>query len=326
VYSRWEWSVCCFGLCTCLSGRQLDQFNADLITDMSAHQNLCQIGRGEGDMVLHKLPGADQSDPGAREFVLNDVPDVATVFQEMTFALSRMNLSGLAAKGLGRLMGAVTWTFPAGYDGAPVKSVDKNREAVYYDSESTKRTVCGYIFNAHCCARPQYKITSERVLYTEWDFWYLCDDPAHLACFPAYGCFFCCRASIEDLCCFGGGVAKRIEKMRKRQAEKAKGEARSCCSRMCAIPVGRSYRFFDMDIVVDVGAHQNCSQLVLNEGDLQLYRLVGGDVDEKNKKFLVKDVPEVFSKFDDLSYVMSQMDLTHFRQSAIGARMMNQLR
>jgi len=73
VYSRWEWGpledatcCCCCAWCPCgsiqcINGRQLDQFNSDLIVDMSAHQNLCQVCRGEGDMVVHKLAGGDLS-------------------------------------------------------------------------------------------------------------------------------------------------------------------------------------------------------------------------------------------------------------------------
>ncbi|CAD7937731.1 unnamed protein product [Amoebophrya sp. A25] len=322
VYSRWEWTKCCCGQVNCINGRQLDQFNADLVVDMSAHQNLCQICRGEGDILVHKLGGGDMSD-NSNEFVLNDVPEVAARFQEMTFFLSKMNLKGLAAKGLGRLMGAVTWTFPAGYEGAAVKNIDKNRELVYYDSETAKRTVCGQICHLHICAKPQYKLTSERVLYTEWDFWYLCDDPAHLLCFPFYACFFGCRASGEDMCCCQGDGASRIAQHQARQAEKKLvADARGfCAANVCKIPIARTFRFFDMDLVADIGAHQNCTQLMTNEGDLQLYRLAGGDVDNKQKVFLVKDVPEVFSKFDDLSYVLSQMDLTHFRKSAIGQQM-----
>ena len=44
VYSRWE-KTRCLGV-ECLSGRQLDQFDTDLIVDMSAHQNMMQVGRG----------------------------------------------------------------------------------------------------------------------------------------------------------------------------------------------------------------------------------------------------------------------------------------
>jgi len=47
-------------------------------------------------------------------FILSDVPNLFTVFQELTFDLAKMNLKGLAAKGLGKLMGAgrISHTFP----------------------------------------------------------------------------------------------------------------------------------------------------------------------------------------------------------------------
>lgn len=90
----------------------------------------------------------------------------------------------------------------------------------------------------------------------------------------------------------------------------------------CAWPVGRTAHFFDLDLVADVGAHQRCSQLVLNEGDLLLHRLAGGDASAPGQAtFAVRSVPEVFSTFDDLSYDLAKMDLTHFRQSAVVQRM-----
>ena len=79
-----------------------------------------------------------------------------------------------------------------------------------------------------------------------------------------------------------------------------------------------------MDIVTDIGAHQRCAQLLVNEGDLQVYRNPGGDFSNPEKLFLIKNVPEVFSTFDDLSYTLSMMDLKHFRQGAVGKRLMEQ--
>ena len=62
VYSRWEFSECC--CCTVPTGRQMDAFDADIIVDISAHQNLFQICRGEGDIVLWRLAGGDLSHGG----------------------------------------------------------------------------------------------------------------------------------------------------------------------------------------------------------------------------------------------------------------------
>jgi len=284
--------------------------------DMSAHQNLCQICRGEGDLLVHRLAGADLSDQNPL-FILGDVAQVFDVFQNLTFELAKMNLKGLAGKGLGRLMGAVTWQRPAGGDGDPVKHIDPNLELVYYDSTKAKRTWLGYCCNADCCFPPIYKVTSERVLYTEWDWWYLCDNPAASCCCG----FYICRAAAADCCCMQGGATERIAKARKADEKEAAREPRSRLSRFCAVPIGRTVSFFDMDIVVDIGAHQNCRQLPFNEGDLQIYRLAGGDIDSNDTLFTVKNMPEVFSNFDDLSYTLSMMDLSHYRQSAVGAKM-----
>jgi len=53
VYSRWEKSKC-LGF-DCPTGRQLDQFDADIIVDLSAHQTMLQVCRGEGDIIVHRL-------------------------------------------------------------------------------------------------------------------------------------------------------------------------------------------------------------------------------------------------------------------------------
>lgn len=124
------------------------------------------------------------------------------------------------------------------------------------------------------------------------------------------------------MCCCTSSGASRLAK--RREAKLAAGAIKRSWigQKLCAIPVGRTLSFFDMDIVVDVGAHQNCSQLVVNEGDLQMHRLSGGDTSNPGDKlFLVKNVPEVFNTFDDLSYVLSMMDLKHFRQNVLGQRM-----
>lgn len=51
----------------------------------------------------------------------------------------------------------------------------------------------------------------------------------------------------------------------------------------------------------------------------------GGDASHNTKTsafFNVKYVPEVFAYFDALSYDLSKMDLTHFRQNAMRNDMM----
>lgn len=92
------------------------------------------------------------------------------------------------------------------------------------------------------------------------------------------------------------------------------------CGECCAVPIGRTAHYFDLDIVADVRAHQSCGQLVLNEGTLEFGRLHGGDASHSDRLasfFRVKDVPEVFAHFDAFSYELSKLDLSQFRQNAM---------
>ena len=95
-------------------------------------------------------------------------------------------------------------------------------------------------------------------------------------------------------------------------------------ARLLRHPVDAAH-FFDIDIVADVRANQSCWQLFLNEGSLHFGRMQGGDASHNTKTsafFNVKYVPEVFAYFDALSYDLSKMDLTHFRQNAMRNDMM----
>ena len=153
-------------------GRTLDTFDADIIVDASAHQTLCQICRGEGDLVLYRRAGADLSDP-SEVFVLTDVVKPFDVFNEVTFELSKINLSGAAAATLGARMGATIWSFDArsGADGpavAPDRGWRGEREIVYYDSRTAPRTLIGSCCNHDVCCPHEYKVTSERITYTQW--------------------------------------------------------------------------------------------------------------------------------------------------------------
>jgi hypothetical protein len=67
-------------------GPQLDSYDAQIISDVSAHQTLLQMCRGEGDIVIHRLQGGDLSD-GNEIQVMSDVPEVFNVFSAMTFEL-----------------------------------------------------------------------------------------------------------------------------------------------------------------------------------------------------------------------------------------------
>ena len=320
-----EEDACC--VCRVPCGRTLDTFDADIIVDASAHQTLCQICRGEGDLVLYRKAGADLSDP-SEVFVVTDVVKPFDVFNEVTFELSKINLRGATAAALGQRMGATIWNFDAraGAEG-PAVATDKGwrgeRETVYYDSRMASRTCFGQCCHQDLCCPHEYRVTSERVTYTRWDLWYLCDEPltGGFCCVPCYACRGCMRE-----CCCAIGAANIAESRRKRatELERAKQAARTskrgCVGEYCACPVGRTAHYFDIDIVADVRAHQSCWQLCLNEGSLEFGRVPGGDASHGSSLasfFRVRDVPEVFAHFDEFSYELSKLDLKHFRQNVM---------
>lgn len=162
---------CCSWKVPC--GRTLDTFDSDIIVDASAHQTCCQICRGEGDMILYRKAGADLSDPN-EIFVMTDVVKPFDVYNELTFELSKINLQGATTQALGSRMGATVWNYDAraGTDGPTQKPWRGEKEHVFYDSLTARRTLCGALWNAECCCPPIYKVTSERVMFTEWDLWY----------------------------------------------------------------------------------------------------------------------------------------------------------
>jgi len=257
--------------------------------------------------------------------LLSDVPRMFDVFNEVTFELSKINLKGHAGKCLGRRMGAMVVNYPAGCDGPPTVTRDIDKELVFYDSRTAKRTLMGKLCNMDCCYPTVTKITSERVMYSEWDIWYLCDEPLKALCLP----FYCCRGIVQDVfpCCtffrpeLSIDAAANESEFALRAKRKAEPGIADCC---CICPTGRTAMFWDLDIMVDIGARQKCKQLFYNEGDLLMHRLPGGDADSNEQVFKVRNVPEVFSLFDDLSYELSQMDLSHFRQSAMANKMMKE--
>lgn len=325
LYSRWEEkSECCGYRCgfTVPWGRQLDTFDSDIVVDLSAHQSCFQICRGEGDIVVWRLEGGDLSSD-EEMFAMTDIPGVYNLYSTMTLQLSKMNLKSAAMVGLGTRMGAVVWNYDArsGANGPAEATNDPLSESLFYDSVEAERTALGRIFHHDCCMPPIYKITSERLMYVDWDFWYACDEPYLIPFVP----FYVLRACFRDMCCgFGSGTRNKAkDALKKRKEDKEKNTERSCIARCCACPIGRTANFMDIDLVADVGAHQRCSQLCLNEGDLLLHVLPGdasGDADE-NGIFSVTQVPEVFASFDDLSFQLSQMNLKNFRQNAIAQQM-----
>jgi len=314
-----EEDQCCSCLCPC--GRTLDTFDADIVIDASAHQTICQICRDEGDVVLYRKAGADLSDQ-SEVFVMADVVKPFDVFNELTFELSKINLKGATTAALGQRMGATVWDFDArsGVDGSSSSGFRGETETIYYDSNTARRTCFGYCCNMPCCCPPIYKITSERVMYTSWDWYRPCDNP-----FECLKCGLCwaTRGCARECCCAIGAsaaAAERRQAMKALKEKKGAEEKPGCCSWCCAIPVGRTANYFDIDIVADIRAHQSCWQLCLNEGSLHLARMQGGDASHDGREaafFNVKFVPEVFAYFDSLSYDMAKMNLTSFRQNAM---------
>ena len=321
-------SDCCSFRLPC--GRTLDTFDADIIVDASAHQTLLQICRGEGDVVLYRKAGADMSDP-SEIFVMTDVVKPFNVFSDITFELSKINLQGATTQALGSRMGATVWSFDAraGTDNAPqsaFKGWRGEQEHVFFDSIEAPRTCCGAMLNHDICCPPVYKVTSERVLFTDWDWWHPCDSdwPTPLFC-PCLSVFYCTRALARDFCCAIGAGAAAEERLKAastaaQEQKKAREAERGPCGRCFKFPVGRTAHFFDIDLVADVRAEQACWQLCLNEGNLHFGRMQGGDASHDGASqafFNMRNVPEVFSLFDDFSWELSKLDLSNFRQNAM---------
>ena len=323
---------CCAWRIPC--GRQLDTFDSDIVVDASAHQTLCQICRGEGDIVLYRKAGADLSDP-SEVFVVADVVKPFDVFNEITFELSKINLKGAAAAALGQRMGATVWSFDARSSSlGPAVATNKgwrgDVETIFYDSRKAPRTCIGSCFHSDIFCPHEYKITSERVTYTQYDMWYLLDEPfgSGLCCIP----YYCTRGCARECCCAVGASSVAEERMKRAtQLERAKEAVRvrnrGCLGSCCAVPVGRTAHYFDIDLVADVRAQQMCWQLILNEGTLEFGRLYGADASHDSKLnsfFRVRDVPEVFAHFDEFSYELSKLDLKNFRQSAMAGDMLRE--
>ncbi|KAL3905986.1 MAG: hypothetical protein SGPRY_010715 [Prymnesium sp.] len=123
--------------CQVPCGRQVDTFDADIIVDASAHQTICQICRGEGDIVLYRKAGADLSD-NSESFVMPDVVLPFDVFSDLTFELSKINLSNATADTLGRRMGASVWHLDAHSHQRGQKMWRGEEEVVHYDSQASR--------------------------------------------------------------------------------------------------------------------------------------------------------------------------------------------
>ena len=201
-----------------------------------------------------------------------NVANVFTVFDMMSYKISKMNLTHFRGHALGQSMGAKVYTSYVG-DGANRKLTQQtlDEELVFYDSSTADRGVCGAIANNPCCMGHYYKFTSERVVHSEWSM-------VEWPCDHCYG-----------MCC-------------------------------CHIPCGRTVDFFDADLIVDVQAKQDLMQLCRNEGNLIVHRL-RGDQDKSQTEYVIRDVPEVYTLFDDLSYDLARLDLSAYAENAIGHQM-----
>ena len=79
------------------------------------------------------------------------------------------------------------------------------------------RTCCGALLNHDCCCPPVYRVTSERVLFTEWDWWHPLDEPVGLVCCPCLSVLYVLRALARDFCCAIGASSAAAESLYKNQ-------------------------------------------------------------------------------------------------------------
>jgi len=136
----------------------MDTFDSDIIVDIAAKQTCWQICADEGDITIYRLAG-DKSDSEAK-FVVSGVADVFTVFDVMSYKISKMNLTHFKGQALGQSMGAKVYTSYVG-DGANRKLTQQtlDQELVFYDSSVADRGVCGWCANNPCCMGHYYKFT-----------------------------------------------------------------------------------------------------------------------------------------------------------------------
>ena len=96
-----ESSGCC--CCKLPFGRTLDFFDTDLIVDVQAKQDLLQLCRNEGNLLVYRLSG-DQSDKKT-VYTIADVPEVYTLFDDLSYDLARLDLKAYAENAVGQQMG-----------------------------------------------------------------------------------------------------------------------------------------------------------------------------------------------------------------------------
>jgi len=81
----------------------LDFFDTDLIVDVQAKQDLLQLCRNEGNLLVYRLSG-DQSDKKT-VYTIADVPEVYTLFDDLSYDLARLDLKAYAENAVGQQMG-----------------------------------------------------------------------------------------------------------------------------------------------------------------------------------------------------------------------------
>ena len=183
LYSRWD-SCVCFGFAFHGDG-SLTRSTATLWWILQLTRVVFRSAEVRGDILLWRLEGGDLSS-NEEIHTITDVPNVFDLFSTLTLDLSKVNLKDAAALGLGSHMGATVWNYDARSrtDGPAERVNDPQGESIFYDSVTAKRTTLGKCFHHDVCLPPVYKITSERVMYVEWDVWYPCDEPNTLPCLP----------------------------------------------------------------------------------------------------------------------------------------------
>ena len=77
------------------------------------------------------------------------------------------------------------------------------------------------------------------------------------------------------------------------------------------IPVGKRISQFDTVVIRDIDAKQDCLQMFTDEGDIIIYKIEGTDVSH-SPTLKIRDVPNIFPMFDDLSYHLTNLHLPHF--------------
>lgn len=77
------------------------------------------------------------------------------------------------------------------------------------------------------------------------------------------------------------------------------------------VPVGKRMSQFDTVVIRDIDAKQDCFQMFTDEGDIVIYKVTGTDVSD-GPNITIRDVPNIFPMFDELSYHLANLHLPHY--------------